>query len=116
MFSFRLRRCGSNFFRLRARAFNRFEQSRGGAITGRERDRCFRQRARVVGDHRRAHARVVAAVVEDDLRLADLNATMITDNTSSLPEATIALASGDRTTSGLLEAIEIGRASCRERG
>ena len=35
---------------------------------------------------------------------------MITDNSStSLPEATIALASGDRTTSGLLEAIEGAR-------
>ena len=37
-------------------------------------------------------------------------ATMITDNSgTSLPEATIALASGDRTTSGLLEAIEGAR-------
>src|SRR5258705_12908791 len=39
-----------------------------------------------------------------------MGATMITDNSStSLPEATIALASGDRTTSGLLEAIEGAR-------
>lgn len=33
-------------------------------------------------------------------------ATMITDNSSSIPEATIALSSADRTTSGLFEAIE----------
>src|SRR5258705_12353506 len=39
-----------------------------------------------------------------------MGATMITDNSeASLPEATIALASGDRTTSGLLEAIEGAR-------
>src|SRR5688500_20213468 len=39
-----------------------------------------------------------------------MGATMITDNSStSLPEATIAIASGDRTTSGLLEAIEGAR-------
>jgi serine phosphatase RsbU (regulator of sigma subunit) len=39
-----------------------------------------------------------------------MGATMITDNSStSLPEATIALASSDRTTSGLLEAIEGAR-------
>lgn len=39
-----------------------------------------------------------------------MGATMITDNSgTSLPEATIALASGDRTTSGLLEAIEGAR-------
>src|SRR6266496_4024498 len=36
-------------------------------------------------------------------------ATMITDNTSSIPEATIALSSADRTTSGLFEAIEGAR-------
>ena len=41
---------------------------------------------------------------------SSMGATMITDNSStSLPEATIALASGDRTTSGLLEAIEGAR-------
>ena len=41
-----------------------------------ERDRRFRQRrGRVVGDHRRAHAGVERAVVKDDLRLSDLNAT-----------------------------------------
>ncbi|HJZ79787.1 MAG TPA: SpoIIE family protein phosphatase [Pyrinomonadaceae bacterium] len=33
-------------------------------------------------------------------------ATMITDNSQSIPEATIALSSADRTTSGLFEAIE----------
>jgi sigma-B regulation protein RsbU (phosphoserine phosphatase) len=36
-------------------------------------------------------------------------ATMITDNSSSIPEATIALSSADRTTSGLFEAIEDAR-------
>src|ERR1043165_8265705 len=36
-------------------------------------------------------------------------ATMITDNSSSIPEATIALSSADRTTSGLFEAIESAR-------
>src|SRR5205823_13522565 len=36
-------------------------------------------------------------------------ATMITDNTASVPEATIALSSADRTTSGLFEAIEGAR-------
>jgi sigma-B regulation protein RsbU (phosphoserine phosphatase) len=36
-------------------------------------------------------------------------ATMITDNASSIPEATIALSSADRTTSGLFEAIEGAR-------
>ena len=36
-------------------------------------------------------------------------ATMITDHTSSIPEATIALSSADRTTSGLFEAIEGAR-------
>ncbi len=42
-------------------------------------------------------------------------ATMITDEiSSSLPEATIALASSDRTTSGLLEAIEGARSQAEE--
>jgi pSer/pThr/pTyr-binding forkhead associated (FHA) protein len=36
-------------------------------------------------------------------------ATMITDNSSSIPEATIAFSSADRTTSGLFEAIEGAR-------
>ena len=36
-------------------------------------------------------------------------ATMITDNSQSIPEATIALSSADRTTSGLFEAIEGAR-------
>lgn len=36
-------------------------------------------------------------------------ATMITDNSESVPEATIALSSADRTTSGLFEAIEGAR-------
>ena len=36
-------------------------------------------------------------------------ATMITDNSQSIPEATIALSSADRTTSGLFEAIEDAR-------
>src|SRR5678816_2409376 len=44
-----------------------------------------------------------------------MGATMITDNSAaSLPESTIALASGDRTTSGLLEAIEGARTKPEE--
>ncbi|HSL55690.1 MAG TPA: SpoIIE family protein phosphatase [Pyrinomonadaceae bacterium] len=46
-------------------------------------------------------------VFDDGTFNSGMGATMITDNSgTSLPEATIALASGDRTTSGLLEAIE----------
>ena len=41
-------------------------------------------------------------------------ATMVTDNSSSIPEATIALSSGDRTTSGLFEAIEDARTQSEE--
>jgi sigma-B regulation protein RsbU (phosphoserine phosphatase) len=41
-------------------------------------------------------------------------ATMITDNSSSIPEATIALSSADRTTSGLFEAIEGARAQSED--
>jgi serine phosphatase RsbU (regulator of sigma subunit) len=41
-------------------------------------------------------------------------ATMITDNSSSIPEATIALTSADRTTSGLFEAIEDARSHSEE--
>ncbi len=41
-------------------------------------------------------------------------ATMITDNVSSVPEATISLASAGRTTSGLLEAIEDARTQSDE--
>ena len=41
-------------------------------------------------------------------------ATMITDNSSSIPEATIALSSADRTTSGLFEAIEGARAKSED--
>jgi serine phosphatase RsbU (regulator of sigma subunit) len=41
-------------------------------------------------------------------------ATMITDNSSSIPEATIALSSADRTTSGLFEAIEGARSHSQE--
>jgi phosphoserine phosphatase RsbU/P len=41
-------------------------------------------------------------------------ATMITDNSSSIPEATIALTSADRTTSGLFEAIEGARTQSEE--
>ncbi|HVF22698.1 MAG TPA: SpoIIE family protein phosphatase [Pyrinomonadaceae bacterium] len=48
-------------------------------------------------------------IFDDGTYNSSMGATMITDNTSSLPEATIALASGDRTTSGLLEAIEGAR-------
>src|SRR6266498_1072007 len=41
-------------------------------------------------------------------------ATMITDNSASIPEATIALSSADRTTSGLFEAIEGARTQSDE--
>lgn len=53
-------------------------------------------------------------VYDDGTFNSGLGATMITDNTTSLPEATIALASGDRTTSGLLEAIEGARTQPEE--
>jgi serine phosphatase RsbU (regulator of sigma subunit) len=46
-------------------------------------------------------------IFNDGTYNSSMGATMITDNSgASLPEATIALASGDRTTSGLLEAID----------
>jgi len=49
-------------------------------------------------------------IYDDGTYNSSMGATMITDNSgASLPEATIALASGDRTTSGLLEAIEGAR-------
>ena len=49
-------------------------------------------------------------IFDDGTYNSGMGATMITDNSgTSLPEATIALASGDRTTSGLLEAIEGAR-------
>src|SRR5947207_14317666 len=49
-------------------------------------------------------------IFDDSTYNSSMGATMITDNSgTSLPEATIALASGDRTTSGLLEAIEGAR-------
>lgn len=49
-------------------------------------------------------------IYDDGTYNSSMGATMITDNSgTSLPEATIALASGDRTTSGLLEAIEGAR-------
>lgn len=53
-------------------------------------------------------------VFDDGTYNSSMGATMITDNTSSIPEATIALASGDRTTSGLLEAIEGARTKPEE--
>ncbi len=53
-------------------------------------------------------------VFDDGSYSSSMGATMITDNTGSLPEATIALASGDRTTSGLLEAIEGARTKPEE--
>src|ERR1700730_2758592 len=54
-------------------------------------------------------------IFDDGTYNSGLGATMITDNSgSSLPEATIALASGDRTTSGLLEAIEGARTKPEE--
>src|SRR5258705_1943728 len=49
-------------------------------------------------------------IFDDGTYNSSMGATMITENSeTSLPEATIALASGDRTTSGLLEAIEGAR-------
>jgi len=54
-------------------------------------------------------------VFDDGTYNSSMGATMITDNSdASLPEATIALASGDRTTSGLLEAIEGARTKPEE--
>ncbi len=53
-------------------------------------------------------------IFDDGTFNSSMGATMITDNTGSLPEATIALASGDRTTSGLLEAIEGARTKPEE--
>ncbi|HEX4900787.1 MAG TPA: SpoIIE family protein phosphatase [Pyrinomonadaceae bacterium] len=53
-------------------------------------------------------------VFDDGTYNSSMGATMITDNSSSIPEATIALASGDRTTSGLLEAIEGARTKPEE--
>ena len=53
-------------------------------------------------------------VFDDGTYNSSMGATMITDNSSSIPEATIALASGDRTTSGLLEAIEGARTKSEE--
>lgn len=48
-------------------------------------------------------------IVFNDGSLSTMGATMITEATDSVPEATIALNSNDRTTSGLLEAIEGAR-------
>ncbi len=64
--------------------------------------------------HLRAGGRIqigeTEIVFDDGTYNSGMGATMITDNSdTSLPEATIALASGDRTTSGLLEAIEGAR-------
>src|SRR5215468_11487831 len=53
-------------------------------------------------------------VFDDGTYSSSMGATMITDNTTSLPEATIALTSSDRTTSGLLEAIEGARTKPEE--
>src|SRR5678815_4065490 len=54
-------------------------------------------------------------IFDDGTFNSGMGATMITDNSSeALPEATIALASGDRTTSGLLEAIEGARTQPEE--
>ena len=53
-------------------------------------------------------------VFDDGTYNSSMGATMITDNSSSIPEATIALASGDRTTSVLLEAIEGARTKPEE--
>src|SRR3712207_1545232 len=58
-------------------------------------------------------------IVFNDGSLSTMGATMITDAMDSVPEATIALNSSDRTTSGLLEAIRseerrVGK-ECRSR-
>jgi phosphoserine phosphatase RsbU/P len=54
-------------------------------------------------------------IYDDGTFNSGMGATMITDNSgTALPEATIALASGDRTTSGLLEAIEGARTQPEE--
>jgi serine phosphatase RsbU (regulator of sigma subunit) len=53
-------------------------------------------------------------IFDDGTYNSSMGATMITDNTTSLPEATIALTSADRTTSGLLEAIEGARTKPEE--
>jgi phosphoserine phosphatase RsbU/P len=54
-------------------------------------------------------------IFDDGSFNSGMGATMITDNSgTALPEATIALASGDRTTSGLLEAIEGARTQPEE--
>lgn len=53
-------------------------------------------------------------IFDDGTYNSSMGATMITDNTTSLPEATIALQSSDRTTSGLLEAIEGARTKPEE--
>jgi sigma-B regulation protein RsbU (phosphoserine phosphatase) len=56
-------------------------------------------------------------IFDDGTYNSSMGATMITDNSdAALPEATIALASGDRTTSGLLEAIEGARTKPEEIG
>src|SRR6266853_3770452 len=53
-------------------------------------------------------------IFDDGTYNSSMGATMITDNTTSLPEATIALTSSDRATSGLLEAIEGARTKPEE--
>lgn len=53
-------------------------------------------------------------VFDDGTYNSGMGATMITDNHTPLPDATIALPSGDRTTSGLLEAIEGARTNPEE--
>jgi serine phosphatase RsbU (regulator of sigma subunit) len=53
-------------------------------------------------------------IFDDGTYNSSMGATMITDNTTSLPEATLAFTSSDRTTSGLLEAIEGARTKPEE--
>src|SRR5438045_9666298 len=59
---------------LRARAFDGLEQARSRAIGRRERNGSFRNRRRIVGDHRRPAAERKRTVVEDDLGLTNLDA------------------------------------------
>src|SRR5256714_8195294 len=53
-------------------------------------------------------------VFNDSVYPLSSGATMITDQTASIPEATIALSSADRTTSGLFQAIEGARSFSEE--
>src|SRR6185436_9408964 len=57
-----------------ARVFNGFEQSGRRAVSRRQRNSRFRDRLRIIGDHRGAAAQRKRTVIKNDFRLADLNA------------------------------------------